>query len=70
MSKDPGPSEFPRRGLIVVTILYLLFLFAWCATHDGVREIIDGSSMDAGVSRCAVYRRCCRPSCRFAELAG
>jgi hypothetical protein len=66
MSKDPGPSEFPRRGLIVVTVLYLLFLFAWCATHGGVRDFWD-SSIDSAVSRCAVYRRCCRPSCRFAE---
>jgi hypothetical protein len=67
VSNDIEPSSFPRRGLIVVTILYLLFVFAWCASHGRVREFMDGSSMDAGVSRCAVYRRCCRPSCRFAE---
>jgi hypothetical protein len=67
VSDDIQPGEGGRRGLICVAIIYLLFLFAWCATHGKVREFSEGSSIDAVVSRCAVYRRCCRPSCRFAE---
>jgi hypothetical protein len=62
-------SEVGRVGLFVATLIGLLALAAWCYSSERVRDISEGRTMDSRISRCVLYRRCCRPSCRYVEVA-
>jgi hypothetical protein len=61
-------SEVGRVGLFVATLIGLLALAAWCYSSERVRDISEGRSMEVRTERRAVYRRCCRPRCRYVEL--
>jgi hypothetical protein len=62
-------SDVGRKGLIVIAIVGLLALMAWCFSHERIRDISEGRAMDSRISRCVLYRRCCRPRCRYVEVA-
>lgn len=61
-------SETGRLGLIAIAIIGLVMLAAWCFTHERLSALSQGREMGRDVSRCALYRRCCRPVCHFVEL--
>jgi hypothetical protein len=63
-------SDAGRNGLIVIALIGLIALAAWCFTHERIRDISEGRAVDSGLSRCVLYRRCCRPRCRFVEVEG
>jgi hypothetical protein len=57
-----------RIATIVTWLVFLAFVAAWVISFERIQTLSKGPEVQSVLSRCALYRRCCRPGCRFVEV--
>jgi hypothetical protein len=63
------PNLRAFHKLIAAILISWLILLAYVETSDvRLPTFQEGGAMESVRSRCELYRRCCRPACRFVQV--